>query len=142
VPNSRQSVIQDQGCNHRPVDALLPSDLHRIFELATNEPLFPLGTFGLSAGRIDEEHLCLISQLLDGQDSMNKTFVKHLTDRLPPEFGSKNIQRLASLLSLMLQQDPKKGTLIADLLSHPFLVAKPASNCSLNNVHINLYLWT
>ncbi|KAL6229441.1 hypothetical protein BDW75DRAFT_249664 [Aspergillus navahoensis] len=133
-------IIQEQGCNHRPVTptALRATELiHQnswnagidvwalgclIFELATNEPLFPLGAFGLSAGQIDKEHLCLISQLLDGHDNMNEAFVKHLTDRLPPEFGAKNIQRLTSFLQLMLHQDPKKRTSTAELPSHPFLV--------------------
>jgi serine/threonine-protein kinase SRPK3 len=82
--------------------------------LATNEPLFPLGTFGLSAEQIDEEQLCLISQLLDEHTNMNKIFVKHLTDRLHPEFGANNIQRFASLLCMMLQQDPKKRTSTAE----------------------------
>lgn len=100
------------------------SNLRKIFELATNEPLFPLGTFGLSAEQLDEEHLQLISQLLDGNGHMNETFVKHLTDRLPPDFGAQNIQHLASLLWLMLQQDPTKRTTTAKLLSHPFLVAE------------------
>ncbi|KAL4791932.1 hypothetical protein BDV19DRAFT_369377 [Aspergillus venezuelensis] len=55
---------------------------------------------------------------------MNETFVKHLTDRLAPEYGANNIQRLASLFSLMLRQDPKKRTSTAELLCHPLLVAK------------------
>jgi hypothetical protein len=52
--------------------------------LATNEPLLPLGTFGLSAEQIDEEQLCLISQLLDEHINMNKTFVKHLRTGCTP----------------------------------------------------------
>ncbi|RJE23790.1 Serine protein kinase [Aspergillus sclerotialis] len=93
-----------------------------IFELATNEPLFPSGTFGLSAEQIDEEHIYLISQLLDGNGYMNETFVKHLTDRLPPDFGAKNVQRLASLLWLMLERDPEKRMPTAKLLDQPFLI--------------------
>ncbi|KAL4778592.1 serine protein kinase [Aspergillus varians] len=87
----------------------------------TNEPLFPLGIFGLSAEQIDEEHLGLISQLLGGGGHMNEAFVKHLTDRLPPDFGVGNIQNLASFLWLMLQQEPQKRISTAELLGHPFL---------------------
>lgn len=111
-------------CFPGPFNPLPPSDLRKIFELATNEPLFPLGTFGLSAEQLDEEHIYLISQLLDDDGHINETFIKHLTDRLAPDFGAKNIQRLASLLWLMLQQDPTKRTSTAKLLRHPFLVAE------------------
>ncbi|PYH88660.1 serine protein kinase [Aspergillus ellipticus CBS 707.79] len=93
-----------------------------ICELATNEPLFPLGIFGLSAEQIDHEHLSLIGGLLDGDGQINETFVKHLTDRLPPDFGAENIQHLASFLGLMLQQDPLKRMSTVELLKHPFLV--------------------
>lgn len=99
-----------------------PNNCIKIFELATNEPLFPLGTFGLSAEQIDEEHICLINQLLDGDSYMNGTFMKHLTDRLPPNFGAKNVQRLASLLWLMLERDPQKRMSTASLLDQPLLI--------------------
>ncbi|KAL2818306.1 hypothetical protein BJX63DRAFT_383929 [Aspergillus granulosus] len=53
---------------------------------------------------------------------MNETFVKHLRDRLPQDFGAKNIQCLAALLWLMLQQEPPKRMPTAKLLNHPFLI--------------------
>ncbi|KAL4922941.1 serine protein kinase [Aspergillus undulatus] len=91
-----------------------------IFELATNKPLFPLGVFGLSWEEIDEEHLHLINQLF-GNENTDRGFVKYLSDRLPPDFGTENIQQLASLLSLMLQIDPRKRASAGDLINHPFL---------------------
>ncbi|PKX99621.1 serine protein kinase [Aspergillus novofumigatus IBT 16806] len=80
-----------------------------VFELATNEPLFPLGTFGLTAEEIDQEHINLISQLL-GED----------------DFGAENVQRLASFLSSMLRPDPLKRMSTTELLKHPFLIGQRA----------------
>ncbi|KAJ0422517.1 kinase-like domain-containing protein [Aspergillus carlsbadensis] len=80
-----------------------------IFELATNEPLFPLGTFGLSREEIDEEHLHLISRLLGNDGRLNETFIRHLMDRLPAEFGAANVEAFAS-----------ERRSAARLLDHPF----------------------
>ncbi|OOO05666.1 protein kinase [Aspergillus oryzae] len=92
-----------------------------IFELATNEPLFPLGTFGLTAEQIDEEHLYLIGQVLDKNNQTGDTFTQYLTDRLPADFGAENLERLASFLSGMLQEKAQKRMSTAELLRHPFL---------------------
>ncbi|RHZ73682.1 hypothetical protein CDV55_106006 [Aspergillus turcosus] len=93
-----------------------------IFELATNEPLFPLGTFGLTAEEVDEEHINLISQLLGEDGHLHENCTKYLMDRLPSDFGTENIQHLASFLSLMLQSDPQRRMLTTNLLKHPFLI--------------------
>ncbi|GIJ97978.1 hypothetical protein Aspvir_000086 [Aspergillus viridinutans] len=93
-----------------------------IFELATNEPLFPLGTFGLTAEEVDQEHINLISQLLGENDHLHESFTKYLMDRLPSDFGAENIQRLASFLWLMLRPDPQKRISTTKLLNHPFLI--------------------
>ncbi|OJD13711.1 hypothetical protein ACJ73_09172, partial [Blastomyces percursus] len=95
-----------------------------IFELATNEPLFPLGSFGLTAEQIDKEHTYRISQLLDENGQMHENFTKYLTARLPYDFGTENVQHLVSFLSLMLQQNPQRRMPITKLLNHPFLVGE------------------
>ncbi|KAL4910544.1 kinase-like domain-containing protein [Aspergillus multicolor] len=74
-----------------------------IFELATNEPLFSIGTFGLSHEDIDTEHLRQIEQVLGGGLD---GFVTYLAARLPADFGAGNTRCLAAFLLLMLQQDP------------------------------------
>ncbi|KAE8327707.1 kinase-like domain-containing protein [Aspergillus sergii] len=79
-----------------------------IFELPSNEPLFPLGTFSLTASQIDKEHIFLIEQVLDKNNQAGDTFTKYLTDRLPADFGVQNIERLASFLSGMLQENAQK----------------------------------
>ncbi|KAL4733021.1 kinase-like domain-containing protein [Aspergillus similis] len=107
-------------CSPGPLNTITPCDSRKVFELATNEPLFPLGTFGLSAEQINEEHLGLISQMLNENGQMDEAFVKHLKDRLPPNFGARNIHCLASFLWSMLQQDPQKRMSTAELLSHLF----------------------
>ncbi|PGH34401.1 CMGC/SRPK protein kinase [[Emmonsia] crescens] len=96
-----------------------------IFELATNEPLFPLGSFGLTTEQIDKEHTYRISQLLDENGQMHENFTKYLTDRLPFDFGAENVQHLVSFLSLMLQQNPQRRLPTTKLLNHLFLVGEP-----------------
>ncbi|KAL1867615.1 hypothetical protein Plec18167_008615 [Paecilomyces lecythidis] len=98
-----------------------------IFELATNEPLFPIGTFGLSAEQIDREHSRLIEQIFGNDGQTNERFTKHVEDRLPPDFGIKNIQRLSWLLLSMLQISPEKRMSAAQLLDHIFLEGVPES---------------
>ncbi|RAQ48421.1 hypothetical protein AFGD_008417 [Aspergillus flavus] len=92
-----------------------------IFELATNEPLFPLGTFGLTAEQIDKEHLYLIGQVLDKNNQTGDTFTQYLTDRLPADFGAENLERLVSFISGMLQENAQQRMSTAELLRHPFL---------------------
>lgn len=92
-----------------------------IFELATNEPLFPIGTFGLSAEQIDREHSHLIEQMFGNDGQTNERFTKHLKDRLSSDFGAENIQRLSSLLLSMLQIKPERRMSAAKLLDHIFL---------------------
>ncbi|KLJ08549.1 hypothetical protein EMPG_16024 [Blastomyces silverae] len=138
-------AVQSQKHDQRPVTPTAlraPELIHRnvwdsaidiwtlgclIFQLATNEPLFPLGTFGLTAEQIDKEHIYQMSQLLDENGQMGETFTKHLTDRLPSDFGAENIQHLALFLSLMLQQNPEMRMPAAGLLNHVFLVGEPES---------------
>ncbi|KAJ9297968.1 hypothetical protein DTO271G3_4189 [Paecilomyces variotii] len=92
-----------------------------IFELATNEPLFPLGTFGLSAEQIDKEHDFLIGQILGNNGQGAGRFTEYLTDRLP-EFDTKDVQHFASFLLLMLQVNPRSRVSASKLLNHSFLV--------------------
>lgn len=89
--------------------------------MATNEPLFPMGTFSLTSEEIDEEHILLLDQMLDQDGQIRERLTKHLMDRLPPDFGIENIRHLASFLSLMLQESPRVRASTAELLSHPCL---------------------
>ncbi|RDW94233.1 uncharacterized protein DSM5745_01555 [Aspergillus mulundensis] len=89
-----------------------------IFQLATNEPLFPIGTFGLSREDIDAEHLRQIEQVLGGGP---ERFVEHLAARLPADFGEQNTRSLASFLLLMLQLDPARRMGTGELLDQRYL---------------------
>ncbi|OJJ70243.1 hypothetical protein ASPBRDRAFT_76780 [Aspergillus brasiliensis CBS 101740] len=73
-----------------------------IFELATNEPLFPLSTFGIPREIVDKEHLELIDERLSDPAGMAR-FTIYLAERLPGGFGAENAQRLAMYLLLMLR---------------------------------------
>ncbi|KAJ9196824.1 hypothetical protein DTO166G4_662 [Paecilomyces variotii] len=132
-------AMWDQQCDQLPVipTALRPPELiHRnpwdakidiwalgcvIFELATNEPLFPLGTFGLSAEQIDKEHDFLIGQILGNNGQGAGRFAEYLMDRLPG-FDTKDVQHFASFLLLMLQVNPGWRVSASKLLDHSFLV--------------------
>ncbi|KAK6820029.1 hypothetical protein RU639_007085 [Aspergillus parasiticus] len=73
------------------------------------------------AEHIDKEHLYLIEKVLDKNHQAGNTFTKYLADRLPADFGAENIERLASFLSGMLQENAHKRMSTAELLNHPFL---------------------
>ncbi|GCB23852.1 serine/threonine-protein kinase SRPK [Aspergillus awamori] len=92
-----------------------------IFELATNEPLFPLDTFGLTREEIDNDYSSFIEQRLGSNNQKNGDFKLYLRDRLPEKFGAENIETLTSFLSLMLQKDPRDRLPAKKLLRTPFL---------------------
>ncbi|RDK45516.1 serine protein kinase [Aspergillus phoenicis ATCC 13157] len=95
-----------------------------IFELATNESLFPLGTFGIPKEEVNKEHLKLIDEKLS-DPAGRAEFAAYLADRLPDDFGAENVQGLAKFLLLMLQVSPGERPSTKVLLDHAFTVAVP-----------------
>lgn len=93
-----------------------------IFEFATNEPLFTLNTFSVTAEYVNEEHESLICDRIgnDGQDC--GVFSDYLKQRLPSTFGEKDIQPFAAFLRSMLQTNARQRIFSAQLLRHPWLV--------------------
>lgn len=104
----------------RSLSSLSNPDL-KLFELATNEPLFPLDTFGLTREEIDNDHCSLINQRLSSNSQDDENFMRYLSDRLPNSFGAKNVKTLASYLSHMLQVSPRDRLSASNLLQTPFL---------------------
>lgn len=92
----------------------------KIFALATNEPLFPLDTFGITREEIDNDHGILIEKRL-GSNNQDGDFAEYLRERLPENFGAKNAESLASFLLLMLQIDPRERLSAEQLLQTPFM---------------------
>ncbi|RAH67894.1 serine protein kinase [Aspergillus aculeatinus CBS 121060] len=95
-----------------------------LFELATNEPLFPLDTFRLTRKEIENDHCSLINQRLSSNSQGDENFMRYLSDRLPISFGAKNVKTLASFLSHMLQVSPRDRLSASDLLQTPFLLSE------------------
>ncbi|KAL4941127.1 hypothetical protein BDV06DRAFT_7650 [Aspergillus oleicola] len=134
-----------QQCDQQPVTPIAlraPELIHRdawgcsidiwtlgclIFELATNEPLFPLDAFGLTREEIDKEHHSLISQILCLSGQRNQDFTGYLKDRLPNNFGAENVRNLASFLLLMLQTSPQRRPSAKSLLHTPFVLGESHS---------------
>ncbi|GLA95652.1 hypothetical protein AtubIFM61612_008502 [Aspergillus tubingensis] len=71
----------------------------KISELATNEPLFPLETFGITREEIDNDHCTLIEKRLS-LNNQDADFADYLRERLPENFGAENAESLASFLTL------------------------------------------
>ncbi|CAG8106730.1 unnamed protein product [Penicillium salamii] len=90
-----------------------------IFQLATNEPLFLLGSFGCGAEEMREDLRTLIQHVL-GRG--HNDFAIHVGERLPSDFRSKYIEAFASFLASMLQQSPQHRGSTYALLKHSFLV--------------------
>ncbi|KAJ5090328.1 hypothetical protein N7532_009012, partial [Penicillium argentinense] len=90
----------------------------RIFELATNEPLFPILTWGSTAEELRQLLQSLESKLFENGFQNFATF---LGERLPTEFGTENISQLADILWSMLQELPRNRKTATELLSHSFL---------------------
>jgi serine/threonine-protein kinase SRPK3 len=100
-----------------------PNYYTKIFELATNEPLFPLGSFGLTAEQIDSEHKALIDKIHDEREVL-KNFTTCLKEKLASDFGTDNVRSLASFLMSMLQRDPRSRKPTTALLENSFLYTK------------------
>ncbi|OJI81370.1 hypothetical protein ASPTUDRAFT_32781 [Aspergillus tubingensis CBS 134.48] len=92
-----------------------------IFELATNEPLFPLDTFGITREDIDNDHCILIEKRL-GSNNQDAEFAEYLRERLPENFGAENVESLASFLLCILQIDPRERLSAKELLRTPFML--------------------
>ncbi|KAG2415089.1 hypothetical protein HFD88_006280 [Aspergillus terreus] len=95
-----------------------------IFELTTNQPLFPLDVFGLAREEIDEQHDSIITQRLCIDGQRDQEFAAYVKERLPGDFGSENAHSLASFLWAMLQVSPERRLPAKDLLSAPFLLGR------------------
>ncbi|KAJ5820855.1 uncharacterized protein N7525_010139 [Penicillium rubens] len=89
-----------------------------IFQLATNEALFPLMSFGC----VDEEMRDLRALIQHIMGRGYKSFAIHVGERLPSDFGSKGIEEFASFLASMLQQSPGRRSSTSALLKDQFLV--------------------
>ncbi|CAG8019640.1 unnamed protein product [Penicillium nalgiovense] len=90
----------------------------KLFQLATNEPLFALTEFGCTS---DELKRSLRSVILNFVGAGRDQFAVYLGERLPPHFGANNADKLSSFLWSMLQQNPQDRSSMSDLLFHPFL---------------------
>ncbi|KNG83515.1 hypothetical protein ANOM_007753 [Aspergillus nomiae NRRL 13137] len=90
-----------------------------LFELATNEPPFPLGVFGLARQEIDNDHNALIDQRLSSNGQRGENFTNYLRARLP-NFTVDSVESLASFLLLMLQKSRQRRLSAKDLLQSPF----------------------
>ncbi|KAJ5121243.1 uncharacterized protein N7515_009204 [Penicillium bovifimosum] len=90
-----------------------------IFQLATNEPLFPILAWGCTT---DEVHELLRSLMRKLFENGNQRFAVYLSERLPTDFGKENTEQLANLLWSTLQERPEDRESTARLLNHPFLV--------------------
>ncbi|KAL4733839.1 kinase-like protein [Aspergillus similis] len=96
-----------------------------LFELATNEPLFPLDTFGLTREDVDNDHYSLINQILDPNSQRDEKFTGYLRDRLPDNFSAECVETLASFLLLMLRINPRERLPARDLLQTQFMSNGP-----------------
>jgi serine/threonine-protein kinase SRPK3 len=101
-----------------PVYVLWSDPRVQIFQLATNEPLFPLASFGCST---DEVHEILQSFMQNLFESGYQKFIIHISERLPTDFGKEETEKLAIFLWSALQECPEDRGSATDLLNHPFL---------------------
>jgi serine/threonine-protein kinase SRPK3 len=91
----------------------------QIFQLATNEALFPVMTFCSTAEETRHNLRALIQGILG---KGYKSFADHVGERLPSDFTSKDREEFVSFLSSMLQQSPQHRSSTGELLTHKFLV--------------------
>ncbi|KAI1915100.1 hypothetical protein LOZ12_003274 [Ophidiomyces ophidiicola] len=92
--------------------------IYGIFQLAPDEPLFPIGSFGMTAEQFDEAHKDLIAEFIDKDFT---SFMGYLRERLPQESRLEDIQGFVSFLCCMLQNDPQQRQSATQLLKHSWL---------------------
>lgn len=90
----------------------------QIFQLTTNEPLFPVESFGCT---LDEVHGILQSLMRNLFENGIQKFAIHLRERIPTDFGQEDMEKLADFLWSMLQECAEDRKSTAELLSHPFI---------------------
>ncbi|KAI1919451.1 hypothetical protein LOZ58_005217 [Ophidiomyces ophidiicola] len=83
-----------------------------------DEPLFPIGSFGMTAEQFDEAHKDLIVEFIDKDFT---SFIGYLRERLPQESLLEDIQVFVSFLCCMLQNDPQQRQSASQLLKHSWL---------------------
>ncbi|KAJ5360053.1 hypothetical protein N7517_009244 [Penicillium concentricum] len=89
-----------------------------IFQLATNEPLFPVMAFGCTTEECRAILKDLIAQIIgNGYDG----FAVHVGERLRSDFDAETTGLFASFLWSMLQRDPQSRSSASELLRHPFM---------------------
>ncbi|KAJ5975399.1 hypothetical protein N7481_009106 [Penicillium waksmanii] len=90
-----------------------------IFQLTTNEALFPIESFGCTKDEVDRILRSLMHDLFEGGILQ---FALHIREKIPPDFGEEESENLANLLWAMLQECAEDRKSTAELLSHPFIV--------------------
>ncbi|OGM50898.1 hypothetical protein ABOM_000697 [Aspergillus bombycis] len=90
-----------------------------IFQLSTNEPLFPAESFGCTS---DESREMLLSRMYTLFENGIQGFAMYLGERIPNNFGQDNSEKLVDFLWSALQEHAEDRKSTTDLLNHPFLV--------------------
>ncbi|KAJ6145807.1 hypothetical protein N7470_009702 [Penicillium chermesinum] len=126
--------LQDNACPVTPAALRAPELLlHRpwnqkvdiwalgclIFQLATNETLFPAGCFGYSKAEMDDNLLSLMHDFFNGG---LPGFIVRIREKVPPEFGQKESESLAGFLWEMLQERAEDRKSTTELLNHSFIL--------------------
>lgn len=86
---------------------------------ATNESLFPLEAFGCT---VEEIHRAWGSRIHKLVEDGSQKFAVYISEKLPDDFGTENVQQLAHFLWSMVQECPQDRKSTAVLLNHPFIV--------------------
>ncbi|KAJ5161603.1 hypothetical protein N7492_006995 [Penicillium capsulatum] len=92
-----------------------------IFQLATNEPLFPVESFGCTTDEVRGMLRSLMHKLFE---LGNRQFAIHISQRLQTGFGKESTEQFANFLWAMLQERPEDRESTTGLLDHSFLIGK------------------
>lgn len=99
----------------------------KIYELATNEQLFPVSCLGLTSEQIDREHGILIDKMMGHSPQMFEAFTFFLRERLRYNWGPMDVQQdPVSFICSMLQREPQARKSTTELLQHPWMTEEVA----------------